>query len=139
MVTLPDGTKVKARRVGEGQGDNDEPAPEDWGFAGLARQQAAEAAEAQTDRMSVDVSQDASAPRAALAEASPSSSDPIEQQAGHPELSPDPTLPTQGHELQGSHPPAVLSESADVTDKMGSMKLSTLRAQEVQRRHEQEM
>lgn len=43
MVTLPDGTRVKARRVGDVDADGDD--PQDWGFAGLASRQRIEPAD----------------------------------------------------------------------------------------------
>ncbi|PWN24054.1 hypothetical protein BCV69DRAFT_275404 [Microstroma glucosiphilum] len=45
MVTLPDGTKVRARRVDDAAPDGDDGYPQEWGFAGLAKAQKLEAPE----------------------------------------------------------------------------------------------
>ncbi|CAO1628800.1 unnamed protein product [Sympodiomycopsis kandeliae] len=161
MVTLPDGTKVKARRVGQaGQGEQDELGCEEWGFAGLARQKAEadandhtssppeETSKQDSDQQQQENSQleqlqsqltDGGAEQIVTAE-------PQEMSTGEEGQGPETAAAAIAEEYLSSHqddgPPIDVEaddRSEHITGRLSALKLSAMHAEEVQRRHEEEM
>lgn len=136
MVTLPDGTKVKARRVGEGQHDTDDLAYDEWGFAGLARQKAAADADAEGDvtlgESPLQTPDDQGTAQTQIRAIGPQGQ--TEQNSTVPSHDPDETLDASLPSAASNG--GVADSSSDLTNQLSGIKL---RAEEVQRRHEEEM
>ncbi|PWN30769.1 hypothetical protein BDZ90DRAFT_225453 [Jaminaea rosea] len=117
MVTLPDGTRVKARRVGDDDADAEDGPWEDWGFAGLVARGQKDAA------VNEDGAEDG------------------EEGQGDGDVSPKST--GKADDTDRVAEPASISAQADeqkeATPSGTGSGFSTSRAEEVRRRHEAEV
>lgn len=129
MVTLPDGTRVKARRVGDGETDADEVPCEEWGFAGLAG--LAKGQKSPEERKTDDADGDYT-PTKDVIDAAKSDDKAVEATACDDQFPPS----------CAASPKAADDAATDRTksSQLGAaLALSVQRAEEVRRRHEAEM
>ncbi|CAO1625871.1 unnamed protein product [Parajaminaea phylloscopi] len=129
MVTLPDGTRVKARRVGDAEMDTEELNPDEWGFAGLAGLARGQKAASEQNNSESNLPGSPSG-------ASPKETPDLLEHSGDPIVA-----DANGPQAEGS-PASKADESlaeAALSQSGASLQLSLSRAEEVRRRHEAEM
>lgn len=144
MVTLPDGTKVRARRVGDPDTDGEDVEWPEWGFAGLAKSKRQEAGaagksssaagqgEAQGEDAAAGPTDSSEAPTL-VADDRDGSSDQVDA-GGRAEVD------SQTDSMQPRTEGGSTTDSIQETLRKPSLTgLSAQRAEEVKRRHEAEM